>query len=139
MNACCRLRQVLYNQVPVELICSIPHLSAWILGLAVRVQAIAKFVRVIRVIRLMSYFSQRQEDLSADVRWIAGCKFIFILFATAHWIGSIMFFFAAEHRFSEVLHEVNWLSGWVEQENLQYDWKVAGAIPTYVVRFSVFL
>ena len=92
----CRVRAVMYGQIPLELLCSIPQLLAFILGLPVNVVALCEFIRVIRVTRLLKYFSQRQEDLSADVRWIAGCKFIFIIFATAHWIGCVMFFFVAE-------------------------------------------
>jgi hypothetical protein len=76
--------------------CTLPQLLAWIIGLDVNIQAIAKLTRVIRVSSLLSFFSQKQEDLSVDVRWIAGCKFIFILFATAHWLGCVLFFFAAE-------------------------------------------
>lgn len=131
----CRLRQELSQETPLELLAMIPMLATWALGFSVRIQAFAKLVRILRVRRLLWYFSQRQEDLSADVRWIAGCKFIFILFATAHWIGSILFFFAADGKFSEEDHSVNWLSGWVEQESVQYKWKTAGSLQTYVVRF----
>ena len=36
--------------------------------------------------------------------------------------------------FSEKQYAVNWISGWVEQETLQYDWRTAGAAYTYIVR-----
>jgi hypothetical protein len=35
--------------------------------------------------------------------------------------------------FIEKLYHVNWLSNWVEQRNLQYDWTQATAVQTYVV------
>jgi hypothetical protein len=159
------------------LLCSLPQLVAWAFHAHVKVQLVTKLIRVIRVKRLLAYFSERQEDLSADVRWIAGCKFIFVLFATAHWIGCIMFYFAASSRvssffvelllnsvprrgrlvihvahrgtlwlvpprtqragFEEDPYKINWVSGWVEQENVQYDWHSANAIQSYIVRLSL--
>jgi hypothetical protein len=82
--------------MPLELMCTLPQLLAWIVGLEFRIQGIAKLTRVARLGSLLSYFSQRQEDLSVDVRWIAACKFIFILFSTAHWVGCALFYLAAE-------------------------------------------
>jgi hypothetical protein len=38
--------------------------------------------------------------------------------------------------FTEVMFAGNWLSSWVNQENVQYDWKTAGSVQTYVARFS---
>jgi hypothetical protein len=37
--------------------------------------------------------------------------------------------------FVEKMYQVNWLSKWVEQESLQFDWTQAGSVETYVVRF----
>jgi hypothetical protein len=82
--------------VPLELMCALPQLLIWVFGLDYRIQGLAKLPRVARLSQLLGYFSQRQEDLSVDVRWIAGCKFIFILFSTAHWVGCALFYLAAE-------------------------------------------
>ena len=90
------MREILTRVVPVEMLCSIPQLLGWGLKMEVHVKAAFKMLRVIRVTRLLAYFSKRQEDLSADVRWIAACKFIFFLFATAHWVGCVMFYYPAE-------------------------------------------
>jgi hypothetical protein len=90
------VKQILNRQVPLELFCILPQLLAWVLGLNVDMQCLTKLTRVVRLSRLLNYFSHRQEDLSVDVRWFAGFKFIFILFSTAHWLGCAMFYFAAE-------------------------------------------
>jgi hypothetical protein len=96
MLTCCRVKHVVTRYMPLELMCTLPQLLTWIFHLDFRLQGIAKLTRVARLGRLLSYFSQRQEDLSVDVRWIAGCKFIFILFSTAHWLGCALFYLAAE-------------------------------------------
>lgn len=129
-----RVKKEVYRQIPLEFLSMFPMLFTWAIGMSVRVQAFTKIIRVIRVRRLLWYFSEKQEDLSADVRYIAACKFAFILFSTAHWIGNILFFFAADGDFSEDLYNVNWVSGWVQQENLQFNWKEASYPQTYVVR-----
>ena len=87
---------MLTRLIPIELLCTVPQLLASGLKMGVSAKVAFELLRVIRVTRLLAYFSKRQEDLSADVRWIAACKFIFFLFATAHWIGCVMFYYAAE-------------------------------------------
>jgi hypothetical protein len=131
--AMCRVKHEMLRQMPLDLLAFLPLWATWILRLPTVFFALAEGIRLIRVRRLWCYFSERQEDLSADVRWVAGCKFVFILFATAHWLGNILFWLAAEWHFRERPYETNWLSNWVEQETLQYDWKVAGPVQTYIV------
>jgi hypothetical protein len=82
---------------------------------------------------------QRQEDLSEDVRIVAFCKFAFIIFATAHWIGCIYFYLASYASFTEDTLNMNWISAWVEQSLVDYTWyKDGGAYMYTVILFKGF-
>lgn len=45
-----------------------------------------------------------------------------------------MFFFAADGDFSEEKYKVNWVSSWVQQETVAFNWKESTYAQTYVVR-----
>jgi hypothetical protein len=76
---------------------------------------------------------QRQEDLSADVRLVAFCKFVFIIFATAHWLGCVYYWLASKSDFASDTLNMNWLTAWVEQSWVGYAWNSSSGSFMYIV------
>jgi hypothetical protein len=85
-----------------------------------------KQVQRLHTLHFLKYVMHRQE--------------ILIMAASAHHSATLFLPGIAAVRtrsgFPEVMYSKNWLSSWVEQESVQYDWKQAGPIKTYVVSFS---
>lgn len=129
-----KTRRTLYFDVSWQLLCMPPLWVAFALHVPPVVQACMHLLRLVRMRILLRYFGARQEDMAADVRWVAGCKFLIIIFSASHWLGCIFYYLAAHSGFSEKLYATNWISAWVEQTFVRFDWETSGPIFTYAVR-----
>lgn len=77
------LRKQMFRSIPMRILLMIPM---WVVHNVPQasnaVVTCAALTRIYRLLDLMQYFSARQEDYSVDVRWVAVCKFTFIIYAT---------------------------------------------------------
>lgn len=73
------------------------------------------------------------------MRVVAFCKFAFIIFATAHWLGCIFYYLASHNNFNEDTLNMNWVTAWVEQSWVDYTWyKATGGHMYTVILFKGF-
>eukprot|EP00892_Ulva_mutabilis_P004253 jgi/Ulvmu1/219/UM001_0223.1 len=128
------LRKQLFVSIPVRLLLMLPmwiiHNMHHVSNLMVTCAALA---RCYRLLDLMAFFSARQEDIATDVRWVAFCKFSFIIYATGHWLGCTYFALAAYNRFESSMYRLNWVDAWVQQTFVKYSWLSSSAVYDYVV------
>jgi hypothetical protein len=96
-------------------------------------QPCASLLRIYRLFDLMGYLSERQEDMSSPVLWVAFFKFAFIIFATGHWAGCMFYLIAASSNFSLQQYLINWVDDWSKQNSVNYDWRTASNSYTYLV------
>lgn len=77
------LRTQLFFSIPLRILLMLPmwvvHSMHHVSNVTITCAALA---RVYRLADLMAFFSVRQEDIATDVRWIAFCKFSFIIYST---------------------------------------------------------
>jgi hypothetical protein len=131
-----QMQHTLYYDVSAQLLCMTPLWFAFMLQLSPLVQSWTHLLRLVRMRILLNFFSARQEDMAADVRWVAGCKFLMIIFSGSHWLGCIFFYLAAQSVFSQTPFEENWVTAWVHQSFVHFDWETSGPVFTYAVCLS---
>lgn len=76
------LRRQVFVSIPLRIMFMIPMWLDRYMNLGNTFVMIGTLARTYRIVDLMKYFSERQEDLGADVRWIAFFKFSYIIFST---------------------------------------------------------
>ena len=97
-------------------------------------RAAASLLRLYRLLDLMKFLADRQEDMASPIRWVAFFKFSFIIFATAHWVGCANYLLAASNDFSIQQYMVNWVSSWVLRTEVNFNWLQSSKSYHYAVR-----
>jgi hypothetical protein len=125
--------QIMY-QWPLRFLVMAPLWVAFASNASVWVRTATSALRLYRIWDLMRILTEWEQDLSSPMRILVLVKFFLIVVGTGHWMGCIFYFLAAAEGFSDKHFAGSWVNVWAHQSHVQFDWRTATPLYSYLVR-----